>query len=37
VQFQNISNTSVDYFRDGKGETGIWPNRYKPGDVFLPY
>ena len=37
VQFQNISDTSVDYFRDGKGETAIWPNRYKAGDVILPY
>jgi hypothetical protein len=37
VQFQNISDTSVDYFRDGKGEPVIWPNRYKAGDVILPY
>jgi len=35
VQFQNISDTSVDYFRDGKGETVIWPNRYKAGDVIF--
>jgi hypothetical protein len=37
VRFQNISDTSVDNFRDGKGETVIWPNRYKAGDVILPY
>ena len=37
VQFQNISDTSVNYLRDGKGETVFWPNRYKAGDVILPY
>ena len=37
VQFQNISGTSVDDFRDGKGETVVWPDQYKAGDVVLPY
>jgi branched-chain amino acid transport system substrate-binding protein len=37
VQFQNISGTSVDDFRDGKGETVVWPQQYKAGDVVLPY
>jgi hypothetical protein len=37
VQFQNISDTSVDALRDGKAETVIWPDRYKAGDVILPY
>jgi len=37
VQFQNISGTSVDDFRDGKGETVVWPQEYKAGDVVLPY
>lgn len=37
VQFQNIKGTSVDDFRDGKGETVIWPDEYKAGDVILPY
>ncbi len=37
VQFQNISGTSVDDFRDGKGETVVWPPEYKAGDVILPY
>jgi branched-chain amino acid transport system substrate-binding protein len=37
VQFQNISGTSVDDFRGGKGETVIWPQEYKAGDVVLPY
>ncbi|HEX3954955.1 MAG TPA: amino acid ABC transporter substrate-binding protein [Stellaceae bacterium] len=37
IQFQNISGTAVDDFRDGKGETVIWPDQYKSGDVILPY
>jgi branched-chain amino acid transport system substrate-binding protein len=37
VQFQNISGTSVDDFRDGKGEVVVGPDKYKAGDVVLPY
>ena len=37
VQFQNITGTSVDDFRGGKGETVIWPQEDKAGDVVLPY
>jgi branched-chain amino acid transport system substrate-binding protein len=37
VQFQNIKGTSVDDFRDGKGEVVVWPEQYKAGDVILPY
>jgi branched-chain amino acid transport system substrate-binding protein len=37
VQFQDISGTSVDDFRDGKGETVVWPQEYKAGDPVLPY
>jgi branched-chain amino acid transport system substrate-binding protein len=37
VQFQNITGTSVDDFRDGKGETVVWPDEYKAGDPILPY
>jgi branched-chain amino acid transport system substrate-binding protein len=37
VQFQNITGTSVDDFRDGRGETVLWPDQYKNGDVILPY
>jgi branched-chain amino acid transport system substrate-binding protein len=37
VQFQNIAGTSVDDFRDGKGETVIWPDEYKNGDAIVPY
>jgi hypothetical protein len=37
IQFQNIAGTSVDDFRDGKGETVLWPDRYKAGDPILPY
>src|SRR5713101_3755511 len=37
VQFQDIAGTSVDDFRDGKGETVVWPDQYKAGDVVLPY
>lgn len=37
VQFQNITGTGVDDFRDGKGETVLWPEQYKNGDPILPY
>ena len=37
VQFQNIKGTSVDDFRDGKGEVVVGPDQYKAGDVILPY
>ena len=37
VQFQNITGTSLDNFRGGKGETVLWPEQYKTGDPILPY
>jgi branched-chain amino acid transport system substrate-binding protein len=37
IQFQNIAGTEVDNFRDGKGETVLWPDQYKNGDAILPY
>jgi branched-chain amino acid transport system substrate-binding protein len=37
IQFQNIAGTEVDNFRDGKGETVLWPDAYKNGDPILPY
>ena len=37
VQFQNITGASVDDFRDGKGETVVWPKEYQAGDPVLPY
>src|SRR5580692_1704714 len=37
IQFQNIAGTDVDNFRDGKGETVLWPDQYKNGDAILPY
>jgi branched-chain amino acid transport system substrate-binding protein len=37
VQFQHIKGTSVDDFRDGKGEVVVGPEEYKAGDVILPY
>jgi hypothetical protein len=37
VQFQNIASTSVDDFRDGKGEVVVWPEQYKAGEPILPY
>jgi len=37
IQFQNIAGTSVDDFRDGKGEVVLWPDQYKAGEPILPY
>ena len=36
VQFQNIAGTSVDGFRDGKGEVVLWPGQCKAGEPDLP-
>ena len=37
VQFQDIAGTSIDNFRDGKGEVVLWPDQYKAGEPILPY
>ena len=37
IQFQNIAGTNLDDFRDGNGETVLWPDQYKAGDPVLPY
>jgi branched-chain amino acid transport system substrate-binding protein len=37
IQFQNITSNNVDDFRDGKGETVLWPDQYKAGEPILPY
>ena len=37
IQFQGIAGTSVDDFRDGKGEVVLWPDEYKAGEPILPY
>jgi branched-chain amino acid transport system substrate-binding protein len=37
IQFQNIVGTTVDDFRDGKGEVVLWPDEYKAGEPILPY
>ncbi len=37
IQFQNITSNNVNDFRDGKGETVLWPDQYKAGEPILPY
>jgi len=37
IQFQNITGTNIDDFRDGKGEVVLWPDEYKAGEPILPY
>jgi branched-chain amino acid transport system substrate-binding protein len=37
VQFRDITGTSLDQFRDGKGEIVVGPEEYKADDVILPY
>ena len=37
IQFQNIVGTTIDDFRDGKGEVVLWPDEYKAGEAMLPY
>ena len=36
VQFQNIAGTSVDDFRDGKGEVVLWPDSTRPASRSYP-
>jgi len=37
IQFPVIAGTSVDDFRDGKGEVVLWPDEYKASEPILPY
>ena len=37
VQFQNITGTDPEQFKDIKTEVVISPNEYKTGDVIAPY
>jgi branched-chain amino acid transport system substrate-binding protein len=37
VQFQGITSTNLDDFRDGKGDVVLWPEQYKAGEAILPY
>ena len=37
VQFQNITGTGVDQFKDIKTEAIISPPEYKTGTVLAPY
>ena len=37
AQFQNITNNSIDDFRDLKTEVIIYPPQYKSGEVIYPY
>ena len=37
VQFQNITGTSIELFKDLKTEVIVSPSEYKTGDVIAPY
>jgi len=37
TQFQNVTNNSIDQFRDTTHEVVVWPNEYKSGELIYPY
>ena len=37
VQFQGVTNTGVDQFRNPKTEVVLWPPAYKTGDIVYPF
>ncbi len=37
TQFQNISPSNLDQFRDGNKQPILWPPEYKTGDMIYPY
>ena len=37
VQFQGVSGTGVDQFKDPKTEVILWPKKYRTGNIIYPY
>jgi len=37
VQFQGLTSTNVDQFRDPKTEIILWPKKYRTGNIVYPY
>jgi branched-chain amino acid transport system substrate-binding protein len=37
TQFQNVSDNSVDQFKDTTHEVIVWPEQYKSGNMVYPY
>jgi branched-chain amino acid transport system substrate-binding protein len=37
TQFQGVTGTDVEQFRDPKREVILWPTKYKTGNVIYPY
>jgi branched-chain amino acid transport system substrate-binding protein len=37
TQFQNVSDNSVDQFKDTTHEVIVWPEQYKSGNMIYPY
>ena len=37
TQFQHVSGSSLDQFKDTAHEVIVWPNEYKTGDMIYPY
>ena len=36
TQFQNVTNNSVDQFKDTTHEVIVWPEQYKSGNMIYP-
>ena len=37
VQYQHLTGTDIDQFKDGKNPVILWPAKYKTGEVIYPY
>jgi branched-chain amino acid transport system substrate-binding protein len=37
VQFQHVTGSGLDQFKDAKNPIIVWPAKYKDGDVIYPY
>jgi branched-chain amino acid transport system substrate-binding protein len=37
VQYQHVTGTGLDQFKDGRNPIIVWPDKYKDGNVIYPY
>ncbi|MBV9861212.1 MAG: amino acid ABC transporter substrate-binding protein [Alphaproteobacteria bacterium] len=37
VQYQNVTGTDLDQFKDGRNPIIVWPQQYKDGNVTTPF
>ena len=37
VQFQHVTGNGIEQFKDAKNPIVLWPDKYKDGDVQVPF